>query len=41
MKTPSINRIDTSARTDRSLNLNYFRRRGPDIDYTARGRLLT
>jgi hypothetical protein len=37
MKTPSINRIDTSALTDRSLNLNYFRRRGPDFDYTARG----
>jgi hypothetical protein len=37
MKTPSINKIDTSAPTDRSLNLNYSRRRGPDIDYTARG----
>lgn len=40
MKTPSII-IDPSARTDRSLNLNYFRRRGPDLDYTARGRRLT
>jgi hypothetical protein len=36
MKTPSII-IDPSARTDRSLNLIYSRRRGPDLDYTACG----
>ncbi|NAZ32846.1 MAG: hypothetical protein GU356_00895 [Pyrobaculum sp.] len=36
MKTPSVI-IDTSALTDRSLNLNYFRRRSPDLDYTACG----